>query len=83
MKLELYGYAVLTVNLESKKLFAGDVVLVIDFLKGNNSLIDAYLVESFNVSGETFAVFTVPANHLQALSENTVFHVREIVKNTT
>ncbi len=53
-------------------LISGDVVKIIDCLN------DMYILEAFNVKGETIGVFSLPEEKIESLLQNEVFHTRKL-----
>jgi hypothetical protein len=73
--MKLYGEAVLTRNLSTHRLRRGDVVKVVDHHVASNGT-EGYSIEVFNAVGDTIAVTTVPADHLESLREDEVLCAR-------
>ena len=76
MTVELYTDAVLTRDLLSHNLRAGDVVKVVDHHSAPSGK-EAYSIEVFNTLGETIAVTSVDSTDLEPLLANEVFSVRK------
>jgi hypothetical protein len=66
---------VLTANLPSEGLEAGDVGTVVHVHRGG----EAYEVEFMTLAGTTLAVATVMAGQLRPVGKHDVSHVRELV----
>jgi len=75
MTLKLYSEAVLTRDLSTHRLRRGDVVKVVDHHVAPNGT-EGYSIEVFNAVGDTIAVTTVPADHLEPLREDEVLCAR-------
>ena len=78
MTFELYTDAVLTRDVPSHGLRAGDVVKVIDHHPAPNQGEDGYSIEVFNAVGDTIAVTSVPESSLENLMPDEVFSVRRL-----
>ena len=77
MTFELYTDAVLTRDVPSHGLRAGDVVKIIDHHSTPDGE-DGYSIEVFNAVGDTLAVTAVAESFLEALMPNEVFSVRRL-----
>jgi len=75
MTLKLYSEAVLTRDLPTHRLRRGDVVKVVDHHVAPDGA-EGYSIEVFNAVGDTIAVTTVPAAHLEPLREDEVLCAR-------
>ncbi len=78
MKFELYTQAVLTIDLPDYGLKIGDLVTLVEFLEGNETLESAYVVEVFDAIGQTLAVLTVAEKNLTHLQAGEVLSVRKL-----
>ncbi len=79
MTFELYTYAVLTRNLPTEGLCAGDVVKIVDYhLLPVPEGEEGYSIEVFNALGDTIAVTSVPESALEPLLANEVFSARRL-----
>ncbi|TAE37845.1 MAG: DUF4926 domain-containing protein [Runella slithyformis] len=76
MKFELYTQVALNTEVPKYLLQKGDVVTLVEFLEGNESLPNAYICEIFNAVGDTIGVCTVAENQLTPLSKNEILHTR-------
>ena len=65
---------VLTTNLPSEKLEAGDIGTVVHVHKGAA----AYEVEFMTLTGETVAIVTVEASQVRAFHHRDLWHTREL-----
>jgi len=77
MTIELYTDVVLSRDLPSHKLRAGDVVKVVDHHAAPGGR-EAYSIEVFNTLGQTIAVTSVDSTDLEPLLADEVFSVRKI-----
>jgi hypothetical protein len=71
MKFELYKDVELLTDVPKFGLKKGDVVKIIDYSD------EHYVLEAFNVLGETIGVFILPENKICELNKNMVFHTRK------
>jgi Domain of unknown function (DUF4926) len=78
MKFELYSQAALTIDIPKYGLQKGDVVTLVEFLEGDDTLSNAYMCEVFNAVGDTIAVVTVKESQLVQLSKNEILHIRSL-----
>lgn len=74
MKIKEHDCVVLTADLPSEKLEAGDVGTVVHIHKDGA----AYEVEFVTLAGRTVAVTTVEASALRPVSQRDISHVREL-----
>jgi hypothetical protein len=74
MKVNEHDCVVLTADLPSESLKAGDVGTVVHVHKNG----EAYEVEFTTLDGHTLAVATVGANQLRPVSGRDVTHVRQL-----
>ena len=72
MKYKLYIDVELLTNIPKLGLKNGDVVKIIDYSEKN------YILEAYNVIGETIGVFILPENKIKNLQHDKVFHTRKI-----
>jgi hypothetical protein len=72
MKYQLYTDVVILTEIPKFGLISGDVVKIIDCLN------DMYILEAFNVKGETIGVFSLPEEKIESLQQNEVFHTRKL-----
>lgn len=77
MTFELYSDVVLTVDIPSSALRAGDVVRVVDYHPVATGE-DGWSIEVFNAIGDTIAVATVPESSLSSLEANEILSVRRM-----
>ena len=75
MNIREHDCVVLTANLPSEGLEAGDVGTVVHVHRGG----EAYEVEFMTLAGTTLAVATVMAGQLRPVGKHDVSHVRELV----
>lgn len=75
MNIREHDCVVLTANLPSECLEAGDVGTVVHVHRGG----EAYEVEFMTLAGTTLAVATVLAGQLRPVGKHDVSHVRELV----
>ncbi|TAK48101.1 MAG: DUF4926 domain-containing protein [Saprospiraceae bacterium] len=76
MKFELYSNAALAEDLPEKKLKKGDMVTVVEYLPGNESHPNGYVVEVTNVLGNTVCVVALSESQLQTLVPNAIPSMR-------
>jgi hypothetical protein len=81
-ELELYKDAILTVDLPSDGLRAGDVGTVVERHQVPGAAEVGYSVEFFDMTGRTVAVVTVAAGNLRAPTSTDLPAVRQLVKTT-
>ena len=79
-ELELYKDAVLTVDLPSEGLLAGDVGTIVERHEVPGVAEVGYSVEFFDMTGRTVAVVTVPASQLRAPTGQDLPAVRIVTK---
>ncbi len=72
MKYQLYTDVIILTEIPKFGLISGDVVKIIDCLN------DMYILEAFNVKGETIGVFSLPEEKIESLQQNEVFHTRKL-----
>ncbi len=72
MKYKLYTDVELLKDIPKFGLISGDIVKIVDYAEMN------YVIEAYNVLGETLGVFILPENQIRNLKKNTVFHSRNI-----
>jgi hypothetical protein len=75
MKLNEHDCVVLTANLPSEGLVAGDVGTIVHIHDGGA----AFEVEFMTLTGRTVAVTTVEASQLRPVGRQDINHVRELV----
>ena len=75
MNIREHDCVVLTANLPSDGLVAGDVGTVVHIHRGG----EAYEVEFMTLAGTTLAVATVMSEQLRPVGKRDVSHVRELV----
>lgn len=80
--LEFYKDAILTVDLPSDGLRAGDVGTIVERHQVPGLAEIGYSVEFFDMTGRTVAVVTVPASYLRPSSSTDIPSVRTSVKTT-
>lgn len=78
--LELYQRVVLSRNLPEHRLFAGDVLTLIDYVPHPSGGEDGYILEVFNAVGESINVIAVPMGAVQALKNNEILTVRSLAE---
>ena len=71
MKYKLYTDVVLLADVPKFNLQKGDVVKIIDYS------VNLYVMEAYNVKGETIGVFTLLENQIKKLQSNEIFHTRK------
>ncbi len=77
MPYKLFEEIVLTKDIPSKKLKAGDVATIVDHHPVQNGE-DGYSLEIFDVLGNTITVITLPESAIESLTENEIFSVRSL-----
>jgi hypothetical protein len=75
MNIREHDCVVLTANLLSEGLEAGDVGTVVHIHRGG----EAYEVEFMTLAGTTLAVATVMSDQLRPVGKRDVSHVRELI----
>lgn len=75
MNIREHDCVVLTANLPSEGLEAGDVGTIVHVHRGG----EAYEVEFMTLAGTTLAVATVMSGQLRPVGKRDVSHVRELV----
>jgi hypothetical protein len=81
-ELELYKDAILTVDIPTAGLRAGDVGTVVDRRQVPDVAEIGYNVEFFDMTGRTVAVVTVPASSLRAPTSADLPSVRALAKSS-
>jgi len=72
MKHELYAEVELLTDVPKFGLERGDIAKIIDTAG------EAYVLEAFNVFGDTLGVFILPDNQIRPLNKNMVFKSRDL-----
>ena len=80
-ELELYKDAILTVDLPSEGLRAGDVGTVVQRHESSTDAGLGYSVEFFDMTGRTVAVATVSASQLRAPTSSDLPSVRAVARS--
>ena len=80
--LELYKDAILTVDMPSEGLRAGDLGTIVERHKVPGVEEVGYSVEFFDMTGRTVAVVTVPASNLRAPTSSNLPSVRAVAKSS-
>ena len=80
--LELYKDAILTVDLPSEGLRAGDLGTVVERHQVPGADEVGYSIEFFDMTGRTVAVVTVPASSLRAPTSADLPSVRAVAKSS-
>lgn len=80
MKLELYQYVVLCRDIPEHNLKRGDVAMLIDYVTHPENGEDGYILEVFNATGDSMAVFTVPVSAVEIPPSNAVLAIRSLVE---
>ena len=80
--LELYKDAVLTVDMPSEGLRAGDLGTVVERHQAPGGGEAGYSVEFFDMTGRTVAVVTIPASSLRAPTSADLPSVRAVAKSS-
>jgi Domain of unknown function (DUF4926) len=81
-ELELYKDAILTVDIPSDGLRAGDVGTVVERHQAPGVSETGYSVEFFDMTGRTVAVVTIPATSLRTPTSADLPAVRPAAKST-
>jgi hypothetical protein len=81
-ELELYKDAILTVDMPSEGLRAGDLGTVVERHQAPSGGEAGYSVEFFDMTGRTVAVVTVPAGNLRAPTSADLPSVRVVAKSS-
>jgi len=82
MTLELFERAVLTRNLASHGLRAGDVGLIVDRLPADSAHPASYELEFFSESGETITVVSVPATCVREATVRDLVSGRRYIRSS-
>jgi hypothetical protein len=80
MKYALFSRVALLEDIPDFQLKAGDLVTIVDYLPANEFHGNGYVVEVFDVLGETLGVLTVDENQLQSLQPHAIPSMREPVR---
>ncbi|MBK8044706.1 MAG: DUF4926 domain-containing protein [Haliscomenobacter sp.] len=80
MKYALFSRVALLEDIPDFQLKAGDLVTIVDYLPANEFHGNGYVVEVFDVLGETLGVLTVDENQLQSLQPHAIPAMREPVR---
>jgi hypothetical protein len=80
MKLELYQYVALSRDIPEHNLKRRDVVMLIDNVTHPSGGEDGYILEVFNATGDSMAVFTVPVSAVEKLPTDAVLTVRPLAE---
>ncbi len=81
-ELELYKDAILTVDMPSEGLRAGDLGTVVERHQAPSVDEVGYSVEFFDMTGRTVSVVTVPASSLRAPTSADLPSVRAVAKSS-
>lgn len=79
MKYELFSRAALATDLPDYELKSGDLVTIVECLPANGQHGDGYVVEVFDVLGNTLHVIALAEEQLQALKPKAVPTMREAI----
>lgn len=79
MQFELFSQAALAEDLLDYQLRKGDLVTVVEYLPANEQHEEGYIVEVFDVLGNTLQVLSVYPSQLQALKPNAIPSMREMI----
>lgn len=80
MKFEPFARVALAEDIPEHGLCRGDMVTVVESLPANNAHPDGYLVEVFNVIGETLDVIGLHETQLMPLRADAVPAMRELAE---
>ena len=80
MTLALYQRVVLTQDLPTEGLCAGDVGVVVEHYQARADVPEGYELEVFAATGQTIAVVSVPASAVRQATEHEVLSVREMAR---
>lgn len=80
MKFNLYKEVALAVDIPEHRLKEGDIATVVDYLTSEKTGELGYALEVFNTQGETVDVVFVPESAIKPLSDNAVWHERNLVE---
>lgn len=75
--IELYQQVALCQDLSQHGLRKGDVATLVDYMPHPAGKETGYVLEIFNVLGESIAVVAVPASTVEPLRSNEIFTVRQ------
>jgi hypothetical protein len=78
MSVELFTEVALRRDLPDKRLRAGDVGTVVEFLPHPSGGPRGVMLEIFNAVGESLAVVTIPETDVEPLKADEVFAVRPL-----
>jgi hypothetical protein len=82
MSRELYEKVVLTRNLASHGLRAGDVGVIVDRHPADATRPDTYDLEFYSDAGETIAVVSVPAGCVREATVRDLVSVRRFIRSS-
>ena len=80
MTLTLYQRVVLTQDLPTEGLRAGDVGVIVEHYPARPDVPEGYELEVFAANGQTVAVVSVPASAVREATEHEVLSVREMAR---
>ena len=79
MQHNLYTRVALAEDVPTHNLRKGDVATIIEQIPETAAKRGAYVLEVFNAVGDSIDVLIVPETAVEALREDEVWHVREVV----
>ncbi len=77
MTYPLFARVVLTQDLPEENLVAGDIGTTVEHHPATADYAEGYEVEFFAGSGDTFAVVSIPAALLRAVTRKDILHARQ------
>jgi hypothetical protein len=80
MTLALYQRVVLTQDLPSEGLRAGDIAVIVEHYPARADVPEGYEVEVFAANGQTITIVSVPAAAVREATEREVLSVREMAR---
>lgn len=80
MKFTLYKEVALAVDIPEHRLKEGDIATVVDYLTSEKTGEHGYALEVFNTQGQTVDVVFVPESSIKPLSDNAVWHERDLAE---
>ena len=80
MTFSLFERVVLTRDLPTAGLRAGDVGVIVEHHSQAHGLPEGFEIEVFSASGDTIAVVSVPATGVRKATERDVLSVRELAQ---
>jgi hypothetical protein len=83
MTLPLFSRVILTQDIRTHHLVAGDMGTIVEHHPATNEYPEGYEVECFAGNGETIAVVSVPTTALRQATSKDVMHVRQLTPSSS